>query len=128
MTSKPFLRTQSNARRRGPIRVALFVLFIICHSAPAYAQDEAKRLVALLDYLGGDYKNAVQNGKIVNQDEYEEMQEFSRRVQELFDRLKTSDADQAGIESTLKSLAGEVEGKGDSKLVAKLASGAKDKL
>ncbi len=53
-------------------------------AAPAaFAQDEAKRLVALLDYLGSDYKNAVKDGKILSPDEYAEMQEFSKRSQEL---------------------------------------------
>ena len=39
--------------------------------------------MALLDYLGSDYKNAVQDGKIVNPDEFAEMQEFSKRTLEL---------------------------------------------
>ena len=58
----------------------------------AFAQpDDAKRLVSLLDYLGSDYKNAVKDGKILSADEYTEMQEFSKRSQELFNQLKQAD-------------------------------------
>jgi high-affinity iron transporter len=95
----------------------------------ALAQDQARRLVALLDYLGGDYKNAVQGGKIVSQEEYEEMQEFSKRSLELLGQLKEIDkADRAGIEPALKSLATQIEKKAAPKAVAELAASAKEKL
>jgi len=96
----------------------------------AFAQpDDAKRLVSLLDYLGSDYKNAVKDGKILSADEYTEMQEFSKRSQELFNQLKQADkADKAGVESTIKSLAGQIEKKADPQSVAELAKNAKDKL
>ena len=42
----------------------------MAHSPALWAADEAKRVVALIDYIGGDYRNAVQDGKIVNADEY----------------------------------------------------------
>jgi high-affinity iron transporter len=95
----------------------------------AYAEDEARRLVALLDYLSSDYKNAVQDGKIVNPDEFTEMQEFSKRSLELLKQLKETDkADKAAIEPTLKSLADQIEKRADPKAVAELANDAKQKL
>ncbi len=106
--------------------VLLILLFV---ASTAFADDEARRLVALLDYLGSDYKNAVQDGKIVNQDEFTEMQEFSKRTLELFKQLMETDkADKAGIEPSLKSLATQIENKVDPKAVAELANGAKQKL
>ena len=70
------------------VQVFIYLLAIIAllSGAPAAfaAQEQAQRLVSLLDYLGSDYKNAVKNGKILNADEYTEMQEFSKRSQELF--------------------------------------------
>ena len=45
----------------------LAVVVLLMTACPAIAQDNAKRLVALLDYLGSDYKNAVQDGKILSQ-------------------------------------------------------------
>ncbi len=96
----------------------------------AFAQpDDAKRLVSLLDYLGSDYKNAVKDGKILSADEYAEMQEFSKRSQELFNQLKQADkADRAGIESTIKSLAAQIDKKAEPQIVAELAQNAKEKL
>jgi len=67
----------------------LLAALTILNIAPAaFAQDQPKRLVALLDYLGSDYKNAVRDGKVLSQDEYGEMQEFSRRSLDLFKQLK----------------------------------------
>src|SRR5262245_53111833 len=111
-------------------QLAMMVFLILLISAStAHAEDEARKLVALLDYLGSDYKNAVQDGKIVNQDEFTEMQELSKRTLELFRVLKETDkADRAGIEPSLKSLANRIENKADPKAVAELANGAKQKL
>ena len=104
-------------------------LILLFAASTAFADDEARRLVALLDYLGSDYKNAVQDGKIVNQDEFTEMQEFSKRTLELLKQLKETDkADKAGVEPSLKSLANQIENKADPKAVAELANGAKQKL
>src|ERR1700755_3059855 len=95
---------------RPAILCFIALLTFLTITPAAFGQeDQAKRLVSLLDYLSSDYKNAVQAGKILSQDEYGEMQEFSRRSQELFNQLKQADkADKAGVESTLKSLAAEI--------------------
>src|SRR5215831_20857438 len=114
------------AAHRSAVVVFLILLFAI---STAHAEDEAKKLVALLDYLGSDYKNAVQDGKIINQDEFTEMQEFSKRTLELLNKIKETDkADKAGVEPGLKSLADQIENKADPKAVAQLANGAKQKL
>ena len=133
----PLPVNRSESRRWLPLRepaaahrsaVVVFLILLFAAST-AFAEDEARRLVALLDYLGSDYKNAVQDGKIVNQDEFTEMQEFSKRTLELFKQLKETDkADKAGIEPSLKSLANQIENKADPKAVAELANGAKQKL
>ena len=131
---KPLFVNRSESRRslslRQPNRSAIVVFLLLLFAAStAFADDEARRLVALLDYLGSDYKNAVQDGKIVNPNEFAEMQEFSKRTLELFKQLKETDkADKAGIEPSLKSLANQIENKADPKAVAELANGAKQKL
>src|SRR5262245_3288756 len=98
------LGLRSSDSHRRPLSVYFFVLlFSLSFAHPAFAQDQAKRLVALLDYLGSDYKNAIKDGKILSQDEFSEMQEFSKRSLELFNQLKEVDkADKAGIEANLK--------------------------
>jgi len=107
----------------------VFFLILLFAASTAFADEEARRLVALLDYLGSDYKNAVQDGKVLNQNEFAEMQEFSKRTLELFKQLKEADkADKAGVEPSLKSLAAQIQNKADAKEVAELADGAKQKL
>jgi high-affinity iron transporter len=93
------------------------------------AQDQAKRLVSVLDYLGSDYKNAVKDGKVINPDEYGEMQEFSKRTQELLNQLKQGDgADKAGVEPIIKSLAAQIENKAEPPVIAELARSAKQRV
>jgi len=55
------------------------ILLLLTSAAPLWAADEAKRVVALIDYIGGDYRNAVQEGKIVNSDACTEIPDFSAR-------------------------------------------------
>ena len=108
-------------------RLLIFILLLI--ACPAFAQEQAKKLVALLDYLGSDYKNAVKDGKVLSPDEYGEMQEFAKRGLELFGQLKEIDkADKAGVEAAVKLLANHVAQKADPKTVAELAKSTKDKL
>ena len=105
------------------------ILAVLSTTPSAFAQDQSRRLVALLDYLASDYKNAVQDGKVLSEDEYGEMQEFSKRSLELFKQLKELDkADKAGIEPALKSLASQIQNKADAKSVSAVAKGAKEKL
>ncbi|HWH78428.1 MAG TPA: c-type cytochrome, partial [Candidatus Binatus sp.] len=104
-------------------------VFIIANPHRSVAQEQAKKLVALLDYLGTDYKNAVKDGKVLSQDEYGEAQEFAKRGLDLFSQLKEIDkGDKAGVEAEVKSLADRVGQKADPKTVAELAKSAKDKL
>ena len=119
------LREPARAHRSW---VLAFLIFLLAAST-AYAADEARRLVALLDYLGSDYKNAVQNGKVANPDEYAEMQEFARRSLELFTELKAADkTDKAGVESAINSLSTHIANKADAKVIADITRDAKDKL
>jgi len=109
-------------------RIVLFVL-VLFPSSPALADDTARKLLALIDYIGTDYKNAVQAGKIVNQDEYQEQLEFSKRSLELFDQLKEVDkTDKAGVEPDLKMLAKQIENKADTKMVSAVADSIKSKM
>jgi high-affinity iron transporter len=112
---------------RAVIPCALSVLLLV--AVPVSVQEEARKLVALLDYLGSDYKNAVQDGKVLSRDEYGEMREFSKRSLDLFDQLKRTDkVDKAGVESALKSLAQQIDNKAEPKAVAELAKRAKQSL
>ncbi len=105
-----------------------FCLLFVTGS-PLWAADEAQRLVALVDYIGGDYKNAVQSGKVTSREEYQEMKEFSARALDLVKQLKVNEqGDQAGMESDLKTLAAYIDKKQEEKAVAQLARGIREKL
>ena len=95
-------------------------------AAAARADDAANRLVALLDYVGGDYKNAVADGKIASESEYREMKEFSARILELGGQLKP--ADQAETAPALKQLAAAIDRKASADEVGRLARGVKENL
>jgi high-affinity iron transporter len=55
--------------------------FLLLLTLPlAAAAQEAQTLLHLLDYIGVDYPEAVENGKVKNADEYKEMVEFAAQV------------------------------------------------
>jgi high-affinity iron transporter len=113
------------------MRIFLCSLFLLLtNSAFLWAADEAKRLVALVDYIGGDYRNAVESGRIINQLEYDEMLEFSTRSLEIFKQLKAGEGgrDSAGIEKDLHGLARHIKAKSGDEVVPELAQQIKDRL
>jgi high-affinity iron transporter len=104
-------------------------LLLFTNGPALWASDEAKRVLALIDYIGGDYRNAVQKGKIINQDEYQEMTEFSARSLELFERLKeTEGRDRAGVEKDLRAVALHIGQKSGEDVIPQLAQQIKDRL
>ena len=104
------------------------ILLLLTNASALWAADEAKRIVALIDYIGGDYRNAVQGGKVINADEYTEMTEFSTRSLDLFKQLKSVEGDKPGIEKDLKALAEYIKNKTGDDAVPKLAQQIKDRL
>jgi high-affinity iron transporter len=115
--------------RNAYLKILLGTLLLLLASGPnLWAADEAKRVVALIDYIGGDYRNAVQGGKVVNADEYAEMSEFSGRSLDLFKRLKSAEGDKAGIEKDLNALAAHIKNKTGDDAVPQLAQRIKDRL
>ena len=104
-----------------------FCLFLMMVPSLMAAED-AKKIVALVDYIGGDYKNAVRAGKVVNPEEHQEMVEFSRRSLELLQQLKTAEGDKAGVEPELKELVSRIRQKEDERRVSELAKRIKEKM
>ena len=111
--------------------VALIFTFLslLGSSSFLWAADEPRRLVAVVDYIAGDYRNAVGAGKVTNPDEYREMTEFSARALELAGQLRAAEkTDRTGVEASLNELAAQIKRKGDDKIVSELARRIKDKL
>ena len=116
---------------RGSYGQMIFVaiLLLLIDSSASWAAEEAKRVVALIDYIGGDYRNAVQAGKIVNTDEYQEMTEFSARSVDLFNQLRNKEGgDKSGIGKDLLVLAEHIKNKSGDDAVPHLAQRIKDRL
>lgn len=69
------------------------ILFLLTPALQANepARDPAAELIHLLDYIGVDYPGTVANGKVINPDEYNEMQEFVKRVAILAQKLPASE-------------------------------------
>src|SRR5699024_11740559 len=71
--------------------VSLFFLPALAVDAKAAAplpDQKVRAFINLLDYVGKDYPNAVQDNKIINEAEYKEMVDFSRQISELYTQLK----------------------------------------
>lgn len=64
-----------------PLALLTALLFSL---APAVSMaDPSQRLVQMLDYIGVDYPPTVENGEVVDEVEYAEMQEFSGELRNL---------------------------------------------
>jgi high-affinity iron transporter len=111
------------------MHIFLSIVLLFLTSSTLWAADEAKRVLALVDYIGGDYRNAVQGGKVINTDEYQEMTEFSARSLELFHQLKANEGgDKASVEKDLRALAAHIKNKSGEDVVPRLAQEIKDRL
>lgn len=77
---------KSHMNRRLQLRHFLLVFFLtswpgwVFAAASGTPASSPQTIAHILDYVSGDYGGAVANGKIVNEDEYKEMSEFSAQV------------------------------------------------
>lgn len=92
--------------------------------------ESARLLVHTLNYLGGDYKHAVSNGKVISEDEYHEMLEFAESAEKHFAEVSKewnkADADTIGL--LITGVVAAVEAKADPQVVAENARLAKDRI
>ncbi len=86
----------------------LISLLLLVLSSVASASVDNTRFLQLVDYIGVDYPGAVQNGKIISQEEYTEMQEFSATVVEQARQLDSSEPS-AGLTALAVKLQGLVK-------------------
>lgn len=85
----------------------------------------ALRIIALLDYIAGDYHNAVapEGGKILNNSEYAEMRDFSDLIDHYIKLLETSPPE--GLRIKWAALKRAIENQGKSSEVEGQASSLK---
>lgn len=98
----------------------LLLVALLAVSVSARADTTAQTIVHLLDYVGVDYPEAVEDGKVKNQDEFKEMVEFTTQVVAL---LKTLPANprQASLAADAERLAKMVEAKASAAEIAAAA-------
>ncbi|MBX2908060.1 MAG: FTR1 family protein [Chitinophagales bacterium] len=106
-----------------------FLIFLsICGLwSNTFANNEHVRsMVHTLDYLARDYHRAVENGKIIDQAEYEEMQDFSASLAKQVAELHLAAQDSTAIEiNNIKLL---IEAKAATVVVAEKANALRKKL
>lgn len=76
----------------------------------AAADDAAQTIVHMLDYVGVDYAEAVDDGKVKNADEYKEMIEFASHVRSLLAGLPQNPA-RAALQADAAALATRIDAK-----------------
>lgn len=101
--------------------VRLFVLFLLAFSlaSPAAEQSVDQQVMTslhMLDYVGVDYPEFVQNGEVLNAAEYDEQIEFSRRVIETLERLPAR-VGQTALVAQAKVLQAAIHAKADGQQV-----------
>jgi high-affinity iron transporter len=106
-------------------RLAPFLLCLVglLASAPAAAQNaEVQTTWRLLDYVAVDYREAVRDGRVVNDAEYREMTEFADSVAERLAALPDRPA-RAGLVAGAAALEASVARKADPADIEKQARG-----
>ena len=105
----------------------VLMLLLVAHPASA---DETRRFLLIVDYIGSDYAAAVESGKVINAQEYQEMQSFSADALSLFAALPPpADPQTFGrIQQKLRDLRGLVQRKADPTDVAGLTTEIKSAI
>lgn len=128
--SAKFRKRLSNLFTLGWFINFLFIAGISVFLAPgaSFAANEAERILSLVDYIGGDYKNAVHEGQIVNDNEYNEMVGFSNDAIHLFQKLGASEVDKSALGDDLELLGLKIEAKSPVAEVEALSKKIKDSI
>ncbi|MCC1496143.1 cytochrome c/FTR1 family iron permease [Alcanivorax sp. 1008] len=85
------------------LKRCLIMLIMLAGAGPA-AATEGRLLLQLVDYVGVDYAGAVQAGEAINPSEYQEMLDFSHRIEDEVRALKAP----PGVQPVLDQLAAEL--------------------
>ena len=69
------------------MRIRWLFVVLLAFSLPAWAETTAQTIVHLLDCVSVDYPEFVKDGKVLDEAEYKEQQEFSAQVIGLLGKL-----------------------------------------
>lgn len=113
------------------LRFLLWVLVLLTTlQSKASDAERARLLIHTFNYLSGDYSHAVSNGKVIDEEEYEEMLEFCETAEEQLKELSThwNTEDATTVKKQVEDLVGLVKAKADASEVKAKASEAKLKV
>jgi len=99
----------------------VLLLFSLLLLSPSVYSTGFQQLLQLIDYVGVDYEEAVDQGKIVNQGEYQEMQDFTLGITEKINSLP-DDQYKADLLSRSRELASLINHKADADEIRKLTA------
>jgi len=104
------------------LAVVLVTLVAVCsHAAETRPAADPQAILHLLDYVSVEYPQFVQAGKVVNQAEYAEQEEFSSQVAQLILELPANPKREA-LAKRAADLASMIRGKDDGAKVSGLAN------
>ncbi|MES3708246.1 FTR1 family protein [Pseudomonas putida] len=96
------------------------VLALCSTLALAESPAEAGKALHLLDYIGADYPPTVQGGKVIDEGEYREQQEFSAVLADLVKALPAN-TEQAALEQGVQALRQAIDQRQEGTAVARQA-------
>lgn len=96
------------------------VLALCSTLALAESPAEAGKALHLLDYIGADYPPTVQGGKVIDEGEYREQQEFSAVLADLVKALPAN-TEQAALEQGVQTLRQAIDQRQEGTAVARQA-------
>lgn len=83
--------------------------------------DKAQAIVHMLDYVGVDYPESVQNGQVIKPEEYKEQRDFAVQVLTLLGQLSTV-SEQDLLVRQARELLGHIEAKASGNVISTLAN------
>jgi high-affinity iron transporter len=101
------------------------------HSNDQNANEGTIRtLISLIDYIGKDYINAIDNGVVINESEYTEMMDFSRQVADIHRKLspEIEKPEFAKLKPSIARLTQAVKNKADDAKISALTDSIRQEL
>jgi high-affinity iron transporter len=109
--------------------MAISIFFTTTSEAFANPNDkDAETVIHLLDYIARDYSVGVQDGKVINEQEYSEMLEFSEQAYDLTKRGSFLPKKEVRLLDNLKQLKEFIQEKKPAKAISELARNIRNDL
>lgn len=108
----------------------LWILPVAVFSQEVSESDDLRTLVTLLDYVSKDYREAVEDGVVIDEAEYAEQIDFVERCISLHEELTAAVNEErfSDLRAGLDSLLSYIEQKKSPNLIAETATASKNKI